>query len=164
MEQHRKLKILSLFNCINVIWYNTLSNPSCFLTLLYTIDLAKPKHNGVDLPCYSAKVPYLPIPLAQLPIERAKNPLLKAIAFIFSSIFSQTLGTLKKKVGLISLKVSINLPYRASGVAKKILAPAYIVPIKSIIYDATWLNGKYEINLSVVSILYLLIVTYAGQV
>jgi len=29
------------------------------------------------------------------------------------------------------------LPYRASGVAKKILAPAYIVPIKSIIYDAT---------------------------
>jgi hypothetical protein len=46
-----------------------------------------------------------------------KAPFSLAISFIFSSNFSQTLGTAKKNVGLNFYKVSTKVPYRASGFA-----------------------------------------------
>jgi hypothetical protein len=57
--------------------------------------------------------------------------------FIFSSIFSQTLGTPKKKVGLHSYNVSTRVPYKAVGSANHNVAPAQTVPITSTIYAAT---------------------------
>jgi hypothetical protein len=47
-------------------------------------------------------------------------------SFNFSSNFSHTLGTEKKSVGLASFKVSTRLPYKASGLAKYIVALARI--------------------------------------
>ncbi len=59
------------------------------------------------------------------------------MAFIFSSIFSNTLGTPKKRVGLASSKVSIRVPCKAVGYAKVMVMPATIGPTTSIIYIKT---------------------------
>ena len=75
------------------------------------------------------------------------KPFDNAIYFIFSSIFSQTLGTLKKNVGRTSCKVVISDPYRASGAAKNTFIPPIIVTTKSKTCAATWLNGRYETTL-----------------
>jgi hypothetical protein len=64
-------------------------------------------------------------------------PFYEAVNFIFSSIFSQTLGTPKNKLGLTSLRVSTNDPYKADGSAKYTTAPVIIHPTISDIYAAT---------------------------
>lgn len=56
------------------------------------------------------------------------------MAFIFSSIFSNTLGTPKKRVGFASSKVSIKVPCKAVGYAKVMEIPATIGATTSIFF------------------------------
>jgi hypothetical protein len=59
-----------------------------------------------------------PRPFAQPEIDCKREPFVEAISLSFSSIFSQTLGTAKKYVGLAHCRVKTKVPYKASGLAK----------------------------------------------
>jgi len=65
----------------------------------------------------------VPTDLAQFPNIYFHLGFLEPTFLRASSIFSQTLGTLKKKVGLAYFKVFTIDPFKASGLAIKIVAP-----------------------------------------
>lgn len=81
----------------------------------------------------SVKEPSFPYFFAHSEIYFFNNPFVLAINFIFSSIFSQTLGTPKKNVGLHSYKVVIKVPCKALGSANHVVPPLRTKLIISVI-------------------------------
>merc|ERR1719412_1611675 len=71
------------------------------------------------------------------------NPLTSlAFSFIFSMIFSQTLGTPMNTVGLAQPRLSTRDPFITFLSAKKVVPWTTMGAWMSIIWPATWLSGR----------------------